>query len=53
MHDHDLAPKTRRTILEGVVARSVCRMTLRYAFPQGTRNLESKERMRSPAESRM
>ena len=37
-----LAPKTRWTILEGVAARSICRMTLRYPFLHGTRNLDSK-----------
>ena len=36
--------KTRSTILGRVGARSVCRMTLRYPFLLGTRNLESKER---------
>ncbi len=35
-------PKTRRTILEGVAARSIWRMTLRYSFVHGARNLESK-----------
>ena len=35
-------PKTRSTILARLVARSVCRMTLRYPFLHGTRNLESR-----------
>jgi hypothetical protein len=37
-----LLQKPRNTILGRVVGRSVCRRTLRYSFPHGARNLESR-----------